>query len=124
VGLGNLGRALIGYRGFRQQGFGIVAAFDVDTAKIGKDVEGIPVFGLHEIDKVVRERRIRLAILSVPAPAAQDVADQLVAAGLRGIMNFAPVTLSLPEDVRTVAVDLAIELEQLTFAVVNRLSGG
>lgn len=122
VGLGNLGRALIGYRGFRQQGFGIAAAFDVDPTKVGKEVEGIPVYGLDQLVPVVHEKGIRLAILSVPAPAAQEVADQLVAAGLRGIMNFAPVTLNLPSDVRSVAVDLAIELEQLTFAVVNRLS--
>jgi redox-sensing transcriptional repressor len=120
VGAGNLGRALIGYRGFQQQGFQIVAAFDVDPAKIGGDFEGIRVYGLDELAGVVQQHGIRLAILSVPGRAAQDVAVQLVAAGLRGILNFAPVTLSLPEDVRIVAVDLAIELEQLTFAVVNR----
>ncbi len=122
VGLGNLGRALIGYRGFQQQGFRIVAAFDVDPSKVGGEFEGIPVFALDDLDDAVQEKSIRLAILSVPAPAAQEVADRLVAAGLRGILNFAPVTLSLPDDIRIVAVDLAIELEQLTFAVVNRLT--
>ena len=120
VGVGNLGRALIGYRGFQQQGFQIAAAFDVDSDKVGGDFEGIRVSGLDELTSVVSKYGIRLAILAVPGAAAQDVADKLVAAGFRGILNFAPVTLSLPDDVRIVSVDLAIELEQLTYAVVNR----
>ncbi|MBJ43858.1 MAG: redox-sensing transcriptional repressor Rex [Planctomycetaceae bacterium] len=120
VGIGNLGRALIGYRGFHQQGFQIVAAFDADPQKLESDFDGIPVYAMDELPGVVQEFGIRLAALAVPNTAAQEVADQLVAAGLRGILNFAPVTLSLPADVQIVAVDLAIELEQLTFAVVNR----
>jgi redox-sensing transcriptional repressor len=120
VGVGNLGRALMGYRGFQQQGFRLVAAFDVDPAKVGSDVDGIRVYSLAEMPQVVQRYSIKLAILSVPGPAAQEVADQLLSAGLRGLLNFAPVTLNLPEDVQIVAVDLAIELEQLTFAVVNR----
>ena len=120
VGIGNLGRALIGYRGFHQQGFQIVAAFDADPQKLESDFYGIPVYAMDELPGVVQEFGIRLAALAVPNTAAQEVADQLVAAGLRGILNFAPVTLSLPADVQIVAVDLAIELEQLTFAVVNR----
>ena len=124
IGAGNLGRALIGYRGFQQQGFRIVAAFDADASKVGSDFEGIPVYGIEELAAIVTRFGIRLAILSVPGTAAQEVAEQLVAAGLKGILNFAPVTLNLPEDVRIVSVDLAIELEQLTFAVVNRLENG
>lgn len=120
VGFGNLGRALLGYRGFQQQGFRIVAAFDVDPTKVGVTVEGISIYPLQEIGQLAPQLGIQLAILAVPGPVAQDVADQLVAAGLRGILNFAPVTLSLPEGVRTVSVDLANELKQLTFAVVNR----
>jgi redox-sensing transcriptional repressor len=120
VGVGNLGRALMGYRGFQQQGFRLVAAFDVDPTKVGSEVDGIKVYPLAEMPQVVRQFGIKLAILSVPGSAAQEVADQLIDAGLRGLLNFAPVTLNLPDDVRMVAVDLAIELEQLTFAVVNR----
>jgi redox-sensing transcriptional repressor len=120
VGVGNLGRALMGYRGFQQQGFRIAAAFDVDPAKVGSEFEGVAVYSLGELPEVVKRFGIKMAILSVPGAAAQDVADQLMAAGLRGILNFAPVTLNLPQDVRMVSVDLAIELEQLTFAVVNR----
>ncbi|MFO0916345.1 MAG: redox-sensing transcriptional repressor Rex [Pirellulales bacterium] len=119
VGVGNLGRALIGYRGFGHQGFRVVAAFDVDPGKVGSQVEGTPVYHLSQIQDVARQAGAKLGVIAVPAPHAQDVADQLVAAGMIGILNFAPVTLTLPEHVKMVAVDLAIELEQLSFAVVN-----
>jgi AT-rich DNA-binding protein len=121
VGLGNLGRALMGYRGFAQQGFRIVAAFDIDPSKVGKSIEGVPVHHLDDCSRIAKEHNIRLAIIAVPAPSAQRVADSLAAAGIDGIMNFAPVTLTLPEHVKTVGVDLAIELEQLSFAVVNHV---
>jgi redox-sensing transcriptional repressor len=121
VGLGNLGRALMGYRGFQDQGFQIVAAFDVDPAKVGQRFEGIPVYHLDDCSRVAAGHGIRLAIIAVPSAAAQKVADALVAAGIDGILNFAPVTLTLPKQVQTVGVDLAIELEQLSFAVVNQL---
>jgi redox-sensing transcriptional repressor len=124
VGLGNLGRALLGYRGFQQQGFQIAAAFDNDPAKIGKTVEAIQIFDLQDVPRVVGERGIRLAIIAVPGAAAQKVADALVGAGIEGILNFAPVTLNLPKHVQTVGVDLAIELEQLAFAVANQLQRG
>ena len=122
VGLGNLGRALMGYRGFQHQGFQIVAAFDIDPAKVGGSVEGIPVHHLDDCSRIARQHNIRLAIISVPSPAAQKVADAVVAAGIDGILNFAPVTLNLPKHVQTVGVDLAIELEQLSFAVVNQIT--
>lgn len=120
VGTGNLGRALLGYRGFSGQNFRIVAAFDVDPEKVGAKIEGVPVYHLDELDEVVREHKIKLGMIVVPAPAAQGVADRLVQAGIEGIVNFAPVTLVLPEHVSLVGVDLAIELEQLSFAVANR----
>ena len=122
VGMGNLGRALIGYRGFQHQGFHILAAFDVDSAKVGKSVDSIPIFLLDDVERVAKQHSIRLAIIAVPAPSAQRVADALVAAGIDGILNFAPVTLNLPKHVRTVGVDLAMELEQLSFAVVNQVN--
>jgi redox-sensing transcriptional repressor len=122
VGLGNLGRALIGYRGFQHQGFQIAAAFDVDPAKVGGNVDGVPIYHLDDLARVSREHQIRLAIIAVPGPAAQKVADALVGAGIDGILNFAPVTISLPKHVQTVGVDLAIELEQLSFAVANQLA--
>ncbi len=124
VGLGNLGRALLGYRGFSHQGFQIVAGFDVDDAKVQRPIEGIRLYPLGELPTVVREQGLRLAILAVPAHAAQEVADQLVAAGIEGVLNFAPVTLSLPPQVRVVGVDLAVELEQLSFALIHRSPRG
>lgn len=123
VGLGNLGRALMGYRGFQHQGFRIVAAFDVDPAKVGKSIEGVPVHHLDDCSRIAQEHNIRLAIIAVPSAAAQRVADALVAAGIEGILNFAPVTLNSSKQTKIVGVDLAIELEQLSFAVVNQLPG-
>jgi redox-sensing transcriptional repressor len=120
VGLGNLGRALIGYRGFQNQGFRIVAAFDTDPAKVGDAIDSVPIHHLSELTDVVAAEGIKLAIVAVPAPAAQEVADRLVAAGIDGILNFAPMTIAVPPHVSMVGVDLAIELEQLTFNVVNQ----
>ena len=124
VGLGNLGRALIGYRGFQQQGFQIVAAFDVDPTKVGTTVEGVEIYHLDDIQRLAKDRGIRLAIIAVPGPDAQKVADALVAAGVEGILNFAPVTINLPKHVPTIGVDLAIEMEQLAFAVANQMARG
>ena len=118
--MGNLGQALLGYRGFREQGFEVVAAFDVDQEKVGRTIEGTSVYHLDNLPAICQQKQIRLGVIAVPAPAAQEVADRLVDAGMEGILNFAPVTLNLAEDIGIVAVDLAIELEQLTFAVVNR----
>jgi len=119
VGVGNLGRALLRYKGFDKQGFRIVAALDSDPDKIGRLIEDIPIHGLNEIQAVVSSRGIRLAIIAVPANDAQTVANDVVAAGVVGVLNFAPVTLILPPHVHNVGVDLAMELEQLSFAVVN-----
>src|SRR5580698_6039212 len=96
VGTGNLGRALLGYKGFSHQGFRIVAAFDVDPAKVGTSIDGVRIFHLDELAKVVVDHRVKLGMIAVPAPNAQAVADRLAASGVEGIVNFAPVTLSLP----------------------------
>jgi redox-sensing transcriptional repressor len=120
VGIGNLGRALLGYKGFNRQGFRIVAAFDIDPEKIGKQIGGLEVHGLDELPAIAQQESIKMAMLSVPAEAAQPVAERLAAAGISGILNFAPVTLSLPPGVDAEGVDLAIELEQLSFAVNNK----
>ena len=122
VGVGNLGQALLGYRGFGRQNFSIHAAFDADPAKVGQTIQGILIRHLDELPEVVKSSGVRLGMIVVPAAHAQSVADRLVAAGIEGIVNFAPVTLSLPPQVQVVAVDLAIELEQLSFAVTNKLA--
>jgi redox-sensing transcriptional repressor len=123
VGVGNLGRALLGYKGFQQRGFRIVAAFDTDPSQIGSEVDGVAVYDLERLSEVAAVHSIRLGMIAVPSTAAQGVADRLVRVGVEGILNFAPVTISLPESVSLVGVDLAIELEQLAFSVANRSSG-
>jgi len=117
VGAGNLGRALGAYRGFNAKGFNIVAVFDNDPAKVGKKLGQFTVQPLSEMPATVQKLGIRLAILGVPADAAQDVADQLIAAGVRGLLNFAPVSISVPRDVALSTVDVAVQLEQLSFQV-------
>src|SRR5437868_8188402 len=117
VGAGNLGRALIAYKGFDQKGFRLVAVFDADPGKIGKKQASFSVQPLGELANTVQKQNIKLAMIAVPADNAQDVADQLVAAGVRGLLNFAPVSLSVPQDVALNAVDLAVQLEQLSFQV-------
>lgn len=124
VGVGNLGRALLGYRGFEKQGFRIVAAFDVDPTEVGANIDGVTVHHFQELDAVLARHRVEIALVAVPAAQAQEVADKLVAAGVSGIVNFAPVTLAVPEGTSTVGVDLARELEQVTFAVANRSREG
>jgi len=122
VGAGNLGQALLGYRGFGRQNFTIVAAFDADPAKVGQRIQGVTIQPLSELAATIRSRHIRLGMIVVPAERAQEAADRLVAAGVEGIVNFAPVTLALPAHVQNVGVDLAIELEQLSFAVTSKLA--
>lgn len=120
IGIGNLGRALLRYKGFHDQGFQIVSAFDVDEKVIGTQVEGVEVYDIEDLSEIVVEQGIRLVAISVPSHAAQTVVDQVVQAGIEGILNFAPVTISVPSKVRVIGVDLAMELEQLAFTVVNR----
>jgi redox-sensing transcriptional repressor len=117
IGLGNLGRALMAYKGFNAKGFRLAAIFDSDPEKIGKKQGGFAVLPLSELSQTVRQKSIRLAMVAVPADAAQEVVDQLVAAGIRGILNFAPVSVNVPPHVALNAVDLSVQLEQLSFQV-------
>ncbi len=122
VGAGNLGQALLGYRGFGQQNFTITAAFDADPAKVGQLIQGIRIQPIDELADTVQKKGIRLGMIVVPAERAQEAANRLVAAGVEGIVNFAPVMLTLPSQVEVVGVDLAIELEQLSFSVTSKLA--
>jgi redox-sensing transcriptional repressor len=115
VGVGNLGRALLSYRGFEQEGFEIVAAFDV-LPKQGKRVQ-VPFHAMDKLAEIAHERGVKMAILAVPATAAQEVANNLVQAGITGILNFAPLVLQVPEDVMVNNVNLAIELENLSYFI-------
>jgi redox-sensing transcriptional repressor len=117
VGVGNLARALLRYHGFAQQGFRIVALFDSDPEKVGQRLEGLKVQSPAQLPAVVAATGAELGIITVPAEHAQAVADELVSAGIRGILNFAPAILRLPPRVSLVSVDLAVQLEQLAFLV-------
>ena len=117
VGIGNLARALLRHRGFEQQGFRFVALFDADAKKVGQAVDGLEIYGMAQMAEVVSRLGAELGVVAVPAEAAQGVANALVAAGIRGILNFAPTVLRLPPEVSLVAVDLAVQMEQLAFLV-------
>ncbi len=123
IGLGNLGRALIRYRGFRSRGFHIVALFDNDPKKVGQSHGGLTVQHFDELAETVEARGIELAILSIPAENAQRVADQVVSCGILGLLNFAPVTLTVPPTVSVIAVDLSVQLEHLAYKVQNTKGG-
>jgi redox-sensing transcriptional repressor len=115
VGAGNLGSALSNYRGFEPWGFQLAAVIDIDEAKIGQPVDGLVVEDLADLDDIVAERRIVIGIVATPTEAAQQVADRLVAAGIKSILNFAAAVLRVPEDVEVRRVDLSTELQILTF---------
>jgi len=117
IGAGNLGRALLAYRGFDSKGFHIAAVFDSDPAKVGTKLTEYKIRSLSELDSTIQQEHVRLAILAVPADVAQEIADRLVGAGIRGLLNFAPVSLSVPSDIAVNAVDLAVQLEQISFQV-------
>jgi len=119
IGLGNLGRALFKYRGFRDRGFNIVALFDNDPKKVGQTHESMPIRPIEDLPEVVARHQIGLAALAVPAEVAQRVADQAVACGIAGILNFAPMPLNVPDGVSVVAVDLSVQLEHLAYKVRN-----
>lgn len=117
VGAGKIGSALLGYRDLGARGFDIVAAFDTDSDKVGREIFGVEVAHLSQVDRVVGDREVEIAIVATPPEAAQDVTDRLAAAGVAGILNFAPVKLDSPPGVLVRSMDVALELEGLSFAL-------
>ena len=115
IGVGNLGLALAGYDGFASRGFQIMALLDADPSRIGTTIKGLVVSDIAQLATVVREQQIAIGIIATPAPAAQDVSDALVAAGVTSILNFAPTVLNVPSHVDVRKVDLAAELQILSF---------
>ncbi|GGM69770.1 redox-sensing transcriptional repressor Rex [Longimycelium tulufanense] len=120
VGIGNLGHALANYGGFPGRGFPVTALFDVDPDLIGVPVGGIPVDHIDDISRVVAEREVSIGVIATPPKAAQEVCDRLVAAGVQCILNFAPVVLQVPDYVEVRKVDLAVEMQILSFHVARR----
>jgi redox-sensing transcriptional repressor len=115
VGVGNLGQALARYKGFAERGFRVAALLDVDPAKVGTRVADLTVRHLDELPHLVRAEGVAIGVIATPAPAAQDVADRMVRAGIRSILNFAPAMLTVPEGVTIRKVDLATELQILSY---------
>jgi len=115
VGVGNLGQALAGYAGFASRGFSIAALLDVDAHRIGTTIRGLVVRDVADLEATVAEYGITIAVITTPGSVAQDVCDRLVAAGITAILNFAPVVLSVPPHVDVRKVDLAAELQILSF---------
>jgi redox-sensing transcriptional repressor len=115
IGVGNLGQALAGYAGFASRGFQIAALIDADPGRIGTTIRGLIVRDVAELEAIVGEHCITIAVLATPASVSQDICDRLVAAGVTSILNFAPVVLSVPSHVDLRKVDLAAELQILSF---------
>ncbi len=120
VGVGNVGSALVSYKEFHKQKFHIKLLFDNDQRKIDKNHKGIKVFDVKALRKTLKENGIDMVILAVPAQAAQEVADEVVSAGVKTILNFAPVQIKVPNDVVLRSVNMAMELEHLSFCLVNK----
>ena len=115
VGIGNLGHALANYSGFSSRGFRIVALLDADPDRLGEDVSGLGIRAFDDLEGLVEDHDVAIGVIATPAPAAQDVCDRLVAAGVTSILNFAPAVLSVPEGVDVRKVDLSIELQILAY---------
>jgi len=120
IGLGNVGSALVSYKEFQKQRFHIKLLFDNDQRKIDKNHKGIPVSDVKLMGKKLKEHKIEMVILAVPAHAAQEVADQVVSAGVRSILNFAPIQITVPDNVVLRSVNMAMELEHLSFCLSSK----
>ncbi|MBA2414463.1 MAG: redox-sensing transcriptional repressor Rex [Geodermatophilaceae bacterium] len=123
VGVGNLGHALAGYGGFRSRGFRIAGLFDADRRRIGEEIAGLCVQAMAELAEVVTQESVSIGVIATPAEAAQEVCDRLVAAGVTSILNFAPAVLVVPDNVDVRKVDLAVELQILSFHEQRKAAG-
>ncbi len=119
IGIGNIGSALVSYKEFSRQGFQIVKLFDNDQRKIGSNHKGIVVADVRNLEEELRESKIEVVIVAVPASVAQYIVDDVIKAGIKAILNFAPINLKVPEDVYIRHENMSMELEYLSFAMVN-----
>lgn len=120
VGAGRIGAALANYPGFETRGFRITAIYDVDPGKVGRRLDAYPIRDISDLESDLAKESADIAVIGTPAAAAQEIADRLVRSGVRAILNFAPVTLDLPADVAVSNVNMAMELEALSFALNHR----
>ncbi len=117
VGVGDLGHAIANYKGFASRGFRVTCLFDADPQKIGQQVAGLPIQPMDKLSAELRRRGVKVAMLAVPASVAQEVADQLIEAGVRAILNYAPISLSVPPDVHVQYIDPAAHLQRMTYYI-------
>jgi redox-sensing transcriptional repressor len=115
VGAGDLGHAVANYRGFADRGFRIVCVFDNDSQKIGQQIGGHTVQPFEDLNRVIVERSIKVAMIAVPAQNAQDVAEQLISAGIQAILNYAPISLNVPSSVHVQYIDPVVHLQRMTY---------
>lgn len=120
IGAGKIGAALAQYRGFRQRGYNIIGVYDANPDKIGRSLEGIEIRDMARFEADVAAERPEIAVIAIPADGAQEVLDRIVRTGIKAVLNFAPVQLHAPPDVTVKAVNMAMELEGLSFALTNR----
>lgn len=118
IGAGNLGSALAQYKGFQERAFNIMAVFDNDITKIGLRIGGVPIYPISQLPDFVQKEKVQIGIVAVPATYAQEVVDILVNAGISGVLNFAPRVISVPDEIELRNVDLAVNLEILTYNMV------
>ncbi|HEY7487913.1 MAG TPA: redox-sensing transcriptional repressor Rex [Streptosporangiaceae bacterium] len=123
IGVGNLGRALSGYGGFASRGFRVAALLDADPGVVGERISGLTVEHTDDLERIVKDREVSIAVIATPASAAQSVVDRLVEAGVTSVLNFAPVVLSVPDSVDVRKVDLSIELQILAFHEQRKAGG-
>jgi redox-sensing transcriptional repressor len=124
VGVGQLGRAILGYGGFVPQGFRIVEAFDVDPSVVGDHVDGMEVHSVDALPGLIKKRKVEIAIVAVPAATAQGVIDILVDAGVKAILNYAPIAAQVPRDVQIKDIDPVLALQSMTFYIKNGAGSG
>ena len=118
VGAGNLGSALTQYKGFKERGFEIMGVFDNDITKVGLTLNGIPIYPISKLEEVTQTEKVEIGILAVPAAFAQEVSNEMIKAGIKAILNFAPTVISVPPNIELRNVDLAVNLEILTYNLV------
>jgi len=120
TGIGNLGSALLTHPGFKEGCFKISLAFDNNPLKIGKSIEGFEIHDIKEIEKVLKKNKIKIGIIATPPEEAQDAANKLIKAGIKALLNFAPVSISVPQNTKIIDIDLTARLESLAFYLTHK----
>jgi redox-sensing transcriptional repressor len=115
IGAGNLGTALLTYKGFKERGFEIVAVFDNDKRKIGSVKQGLKIQDINRLKQIVKSEKIKMAVIALPVAPAQEVVDRVIDSGIKTILNFAPIKLKIPDSVDLLNIDMTIELERLSY---------